>query len=197
MCDSSTENQNNPGIKKLAVAEAVGTVLAHDITEIRPGEFKGRAFKKGHIIRKEDVCHLQRLGKENLYVLNINDNEIHEDDAAYALANALVGEGVKIEGEPREGKINIIAERDGLLKVNKDALLEFNMLGDIMCATVHSNTIVKEGQTVAGTRAIPLIVRKDVVQAAVRIGNQTGQIIQVKEIRKPRAGVVITGNEVY
>ncbi len=196
MCEISYEN-NSPGVIKLPTSEAVGTVLVHDITEIRPGEFKGRAFKKGHIIRKEDVCHLQRLGKENLYVLNINDNEIHEDDAAYALANALVGEGVKIEGEPREGKINIIAERDGLLKVNKDALLEFNMLGDIMCATVHSNTIVKEGQTVAGTRAIPLIVRKDVVQAAVRIGNQTGQIIQVKEIRKPRAGVVITGNEVY
>jgi len=58
------------------------TVLAHDITEIRPGEFKGRAFKKGHIIREEDVCHLQRLGKENLFVLNIADDEMHEDDAA-------------------------------------------------------------------------------------------------------------------
>lgn len=196
MCEISHENYS-PGVKKLPASEAVGTVLAHDITEIRPGEFKGRAFKKGHIIREEDVCHLQRLGKENLYVLNISDDEMHEDDAAYALANALMGEGVRIKGEPREGKINIIAERDGLLKVNKDALLEFNMLGDVMCATLHSNTIVKEGQTVAGTRAIPLIVRKDVVQAAVRIGDQAGQIIQVKEIRKPRAGVVITGNEVY
>jgi len=196
MCDSTQEN-HNPGTKKLAVAEAVGTVLAHDITEIRPGEFKGRAFKKGHIIREEDVCHLQRLGKENLFVLNISDDEMHEDDAAYALANALMGEGVKIKGEPKEGKINIIAKADGLLKINKDALLSFNMLGDIMCATLHGNTIVKKGQTVAGTRAIPLIVRKDVVQAAVSIGVNAGNIIQVKEIRKPKVGVVITGNEVY
>jgi molybdenum cofactor synthesis domain-containing protein len=196
MCDSSQEN-HNPGTKKLAVAKAIGTVLAHDITEIRPGEFKGRAFKKGHIIRQEDVCHLQRLGKENLFVLNIADDEMHEDDAAYALANALMGEGVKIKGEPKEGKINIIAETDGILKINKDALLEFNMLGDVMCATIHSNTIVKKGQTVAGTRAIPLIVKKNIVQAAVKIGEQTGNIIQVKEIRKPKVGVVITGNEVY
>jgi molybdenum cofactor synthesis domain-containing protein len=196
MCDSSHES-HKPGTKKLAVAEAVGTVLAHDITEIRPGEFKGRAFRKGHVVRKEDVCHLQRLGKENLFVLDIADDEMHEDDAAYALARALMGEGVKIKGEPREGKITIVAEIDGLLKIDKDALLAFNMLGEVMCATLHSNTVVKKDQTVAGTRAIPLIVRKDIVQAAVQIGEHAGKIIRVKEVRKPKAGVVITGNEVY
>lgn len=196
MCDSPQQN-HNPGTKKLTLAEAVGTVLAHDITEIRSEEFKGRAFKKGHIIRKEDVCHLQRLGKENLFVLNISDDEMHEDDAAYALAYALMGDGVRIKGEPKEGKINIVAETEGLLKINKDALLAFNMLGDVMCATIHSNTLVKKGQTVAGTRAIPLIVKKHIVQSAVKIGEQAGKIIQVKAIRKPKAGVVITGNEVY
>ncbi len=196
MCEMPHED-HGPGLKQISVKEAVGTVLAHDITEIRPGEFKGRAFRKGHVIREDDVCHLQRLGKEHLFVLNILDDEMHEDDAAYALANALMGEGVKMKGEPKEGKITIIAERDGLLKINKDALLAFNMLGDVMCATLRSNMVVKKGQIVAGTRAIPLIVRKDLVQAAVRIGVETGKIIQVKEIRKPKAGVVITGNEVY
>jgi molybdenum cofactor synthesis domain-containing protein len=196
MCESTHEG-DNPGLRRMAVSEAVGTVLAHDITEICPGEFKGRAFRKGHIIRQEDVCHLQRLGKENLFVLNIADDEMHEDDAAYTLAHALIGERVKIKGEPREGKINVISEIDGLLKINKDALLAFNMLGDVMCATLHSNTIVKEGQTVAGTRAIPLLVKKDIVRAAVKIGDMAGKIISVKEIRKPKAGVAITGNEVY
>lgn len=196
MCDLSQGN-NHPGVRKLPVSEAVGTVLAHDITEIRPGEFKGRAFKKGHIVREDDICHLQRLGKENLFVLNIAEDEMHEDDAAYALANALMGEGAGIKGEPKEGKINIIAETDGLLKINKDGLLAFNMLGDVMCATLHNNTVVKKGQTVAGTRAIPLIVKKNIVQTAVRVGEKAGKIIHVKEIRKPKTGVVITGNEVY
>jgi len=196
MCYPAYET-HNPGTTKIPVQDSIGTVLAHDITEIRPGEFKGRAFRKGHIIKEEDVCRLQRLGKDNLFVLNIAEDEMHEDDAAYALANALLGEGVKIEGEPKEGKINIIAARDGLLNINKDALFEFNMLGDVMCATLHNNTLVRKGQSVGATRAIPLIVKKNIVQTAVRIAEKAGEIIHVGEIRKPKAGIVITGNEVY
>jgi hypothetical protein len=201
------------GVKTLRAADAVGTILAHDVTEIRPGEFKGRAFKKGHVIREEDVCHLQRLGKENLFVLSMADDEMHEDDAAYALADALMGPGVNIKGEPKEGKIDIISEIDGLLKVNRDALLAFNMLGEVMCSTLHNNTVVRKGQTVAGTRAIPLVVKKQVVEDAVKIGERVRKngagaqfiapgmlqegIVSVKEIRKPKVGIVITGSEVY
>ena len=210
MCDNhnhGSEPGNKPSSKTIRVTESVGTVLAHDITEIRPGEFKGRAFKKGHVIREEDVCHLQRLGKEHLFVLQVADDEMHENEAAYEIAKALMGDGVAIKGEPKEGKISIIAERDGLLKIHKDGLLAFNMLGEVMCATLHDNTVVKKGQTVAGTRAIPLVVKKSIVEAAVRIaappqpplakGGNRGGVVEVKEIRKPKVGVVITGNEVY
>jgi molybdenum cofactor synthesis domain-containing protein len=205
MCDTLHE-QHSSGSKAVPVQQAVGTVLAHDITEIKPGEFKGRAFKKGHVIREEDVCHLQRLGKDHLFVLNIAEDELHENDAAHALATALMGSGVQSAGEPKEGKIDIIAERDGLLKIDREALLDFNMLGHVMCATLHNNTLVKKGDLVAGTRAIPLVVKKDVVEEAVRIaekGRERGAgsgeqgVIEVREVRKPRAGVVITGNEVY
>ena len=205
MCDDTHETHDST-MKAIPVKQAVGTVLAHDITEIRPGEFKGRAFKKGHVIREEDVCHLQRLGKEHLFVLRVAEDEMHENDAAGAIANALMGEGVAIKGEPKEGKISIIAERDGLLKIDRDALLEFNMLGEVMCATLHDNTVVKKGQTVAGTRAIPLVVKKALVEEAVRIAIkvkssefnvQSSGIVEVRELRKPRVGVVITGNEVY
>ncbi|KAF0144431.1 MAG: molybdopterin binding domain protein [Nitrospirae bacterium] len=222
MCETANGKPSHPGnnVKTIPVNEAVGTVLAHDITEIRPGEFKGRAFRKGHIIREKDVCHLQRLGKEHLFVLNIADDEMHEDDAAHAIAKALMGAGVVIKGEPKEGKIDIIAARDGLLRVNKEALLEFNMMGDVMCATLHDNTVVKKGQTVAGTRAIPLVVKKKVIEAAVAIANSVkaskyqsikysdpvtlchsdascSGVVEVKGLRRPRAGIVITGNEVY
>jgi molybdenum cofactor synthesis domain-containing protein len=181
-------------------------VLAHDITEIRKDEFKGPAFRKGHVVRQEDICHLQRLGKEHLFVLQIGDDEMHEDDAAKAMAGALMGRGVTAKGEPKEGKIRVIAARDGLLKVNVNALMAFNLLGDVMCATLHSNTVVRKGQEVAGTRAIPLVVKRSLIEQAVRIGesgrssgpgDQTSGVIEVKELRKPRAGVVITGNEVY
>ncbi|HEY6011528.1 MAG TPA: molybdopterin-binding protein [Nitrospirota bacterium] len=205
MCDSfHGEPQQNT--KTIPVQQAIGTVLAHDITEIRPGEFKGRAFKKGHVIREEDVCHLQRLGKEHLFVLRVAEDEMHENDAAYAIARALMGGGVAIKGEPREGKIDLIASHDGILKIDRDALLKFNMLGDVMCATLHDNMVVKKGQTVAGTRAIPLVVKTAVIEEAVRTAKevqgskfkvQSSGVIEVKELKKPRAGVVITGNEVY
>lgn len=198
MCDiKEQDNSTVTGTRIVPVSEAVGTILSHDITEIRPGEFKGRAFKKGHIIREEDVEHLRRLGKENIYILQIKDDEVHENDAAYAMARALIGSGVRLEGEPSEGKINLLAERDGLLKVNKDALLDFNMLGDVMCATIHNNSVVKEGQLVAATRAIPLVVKKDVVGQAVKIAEAAKGVVSVQAVRKPKAGVVITGNEVY
>jgi hypothetical protein len=172
-------------------------VLAHDITEIRKNEFKGRAFKKGHVVRREDICHLQRLGKEHLFVLSVGEDEMHEDDAAYALASLLMGRGVAMGGEPREGKINIIAAKDGLLKINRDILFHLNLLGEVMCATLHTNTMVRIGQVVAGTRAIPLVVKKKVIDGAKRIAGSNGKTIEVKELRRPSVGVVITGNEVY
>jgi hypothetical protein len=181
-------------IKTLPLEDAIGTVLAHDITEIR-GDFKGRAFKKGHIIREGDIEHLKRLGKDNLFVLELSDEELHEDSAALIIAEALRGEGVIIEGEPKEGRINLIAEYDGLLKVKKDALFEFNMHGDVMCATLHDNTLVKKGQLVAGTRAIPLVVKKSIVDSALKA--ISGGVLSVKKLKRPRAGIVITGNEVY
>jgi hypothetical protein len=199
MCEAQEQENKHSGIgtKIIPVTEAVGTVLSHDITEIRPGEFKGTAFKKGHIVKEEDVSHLQRLGKENLYILEIKDDEVHENDAACAMAKALAGDGVALGGEPSEGKINLIAARDGLLKINRNALFNFNMLGEVMCATRHDNFVVKKGQTIAGTRAIPLVVKKTVVNEAVRIAEDANGVLAVKEIRKPKAGVVITGNEVY
>ncbi len=198
MCDIRNNAHNSrPGVKTVPLDNALGMVLAHDITEIRAGEFKGRAFKKGHIIRDEDVRRLRKLGKEHLFVITISGDEMHEDDAAYVLAHALMGEGVGIAGEPKEGKINIIAERDGLLKINKQALTEFNMLGEVMCATLHDNTMVKKGRTVAGTRAIPLVVKKDIVEGASAVARASGGVIDVREMRSPKVGVVITGNEVY
>jgi hypothetical protein len=196
------EAENNhdmaePSWKIISVQESVGTVLAHDITEIRPEEFKGPAFRRGHIIREQDICHLQRLGKEHLFILEVKEDEMHEDDAAVSLANALMSEGVRAKGSPKEGKITIIAKQDGLLKINKNGLLRVNMLGDVMCATLHDSTIVKKGQTVAGTRAIPLVIKKSSVEQAVDICRETRGVISVKNIRKPKAGIVITGNEVY
>ncbi len=182
----------------VTLEEAVGFPLAHDITEIRPGEFKGAAFRKGHILKPGDLEHLRKLGKNHLYVLKTEDNELHEDEAAIALANALCGDGVGWQEAPKEGKITLKATRDGLFKVDVDALMQFNMQGDVMCATRHTNTMVKKGDTIAATRAIPLVVAKDKVRAAVSAAQLSStNVLRVVPINQPNVSVLITGNEVF
>ncbi|MGD9289089.1 MAG: molybdopterin-binding protein, partial [Desulfobacterales bacterium] len=109
-------------LKKIKLQDAVGTELAHDITEIRPGEFKGPAFRKGHTVCNEDLCHLQKLGKNHLYQIDLDQDEIHEDQAVVMLADALAGDGIVWQDEPREGKIKLLAERNGLFTVNTASL---------------------------------------------------------------------------
>jgi hypothetical protein len=182
---------------KIKVEDAVGMVLAHDITEIRRGEFKGPIFKKGHRVQEADICHLHRLGKHHLYVLEIDKGFVHENDAAITLAGAFCGNGVTCKDPPKEGKVALIAARDGLFKVDVEALNKVNLVGDIMCASRHTNFLVKKGATVAATRAIPLVIRSELVDRAVRISQSCGGLFQVKPLKSARVGIVITGNELF
>lgn len=184
-------------LKKIDVEDAVGRQLSHDITEIRPGEFKGPAFRKGHTVCSEDICHLQKLGKNHLYLIDLAPDEIHENQAAAILAGGLAGEGVVWDDEPREGKISLLAGRDGLLTVDAASLAAFNMIDEVMCASLHNNTLVKKGQRVAATRAIPLVMKCTPVERAAAIAAADGGIFAVHALQKARVGLVITGNEVY
>lgn len=180
----------------IPVEQAVGTVLAHDITEIRPGQFKGPAFNKGHIVREEDVSHLKRLGKEHLYVLRLETGQLHEDEAALRLATAIAGPGVHFDQNPSEGKIALKARHAGLLKVHVDALIALNTVPEVSCSSRHTNTLVDAGDIVAATRAIPLIMDEGVLTEAIEI--LAGQpVFSVKALAQPSTGIVITGSEVY
>jgi hypothetical protein len=183
--------------KTIKLRDAVGRKLAHDITEIRPGEFKGPAFRRGHTVCEADLCHLQRLGKNHLYVIDLAGDEIHENEAAVTLATALSGEGIVWKEGPREGKISLLAERDGLLAVNTAALAAFNLVEEVMCATLHNHTLVRQGDLVAGTRAIPLVMKRAPIERAASIARQNGPVLSVNPLRSARVGLVITGNEVY
>jgi hypothetical protein len=184
-------------LKTIKLEEAVGSKLAHDITEIRPGEFKGPAFRRGHTVCEADLCHLQKLGKNHLYVIDLAEDEIHENEAAVIMATALAGDGIIWKDGPKEGKINLLAETDGLLSVNTASLAAFNMVDEVMCATLHNHTLVRKGDQVAGTRAIPLVMKRAPVERAAAIAKQNGSVLSVRPLHRSRVGLVITGNEVY
>ena len=137
-------------LKVIPVEEAVGLPLAHDITEIVPGKHKGPAFRRGHIVRAEDISKLLDVGKRNLYVMELENDEIHEEDAARRLARAAAGPNLKLT-DPSEGRVNLVAERSGLLKVDVDLLYRFNSLGDLMLATLFGDRFVKVSTSVPAT----------------------------------------------
>ena len=181
-------------MKKIKTVDAVGRVLLHDITKIVPGEFKGRAFKKGHVIKEEDIDVLLSLGKDNIYVWEETEGLVHENDAAIILKDIACGDGLEF-GEIKEGKIDFFASYDGVLKIDKDALLELNMIDDIMMATIHNNTPVKKGEKRGGTRVIPLMVEEEKLNEAKKIIEKP--FISVEKFKKKKVGIVTTGNEVF
>ncbi|MDP9128894.1 MAG: molybdopterin-binding protein [Candidatus Binatota bacterium] len=182
-------------LKVIPVEEAVGLPLAHDITEIIPGKHKGPAFRRGHIIRQQDVSKLLDVGKANIYVMQLEKDELHEEDAARRLAKAAAGTNL-ILTDPSEGRINLQASISGLLKVDVDLLYRFNSLGDLMLATLPGDRFVREATVVAGTRTIPVLVKESLVQQAEALCKDR-PIVRLLPMPARHVRLVVTGSEVF
>lgn len=182
-------------MKQIRIEDSVGCILSHDVTKIVPGEFKGRLFKKGHVIREEDIPKLLDIGKEHIYVWEPKKGQLHENDAAIRVKDLVLGQGCYISEEIKEGKIDFFANTQGIVKINKDLLLKFNLLGEIIVSTIHNNTPVKKGEKIGATRVIPLIIDEKKILEAEKIIKE--KIISVEEIKPKKAVLITTGNEVY
>lgn len=183
-------------MKKVKTEEAVGMVLCHDLTKIVPGEFKGAAFRKGHKIRPEDIEEMLKMGKEHIYVWECDQDSLHENEAAERIARAAAGASLELS-EPREGKVNMIATCRGLLKINVEALAEANYIEEVVIATRHTNQMLEKGDIAAGTRVIPLIIKKDKIERVEELCRQAGPLVELKPLRTLRTGMITTGSEVY
>jgi molybdopterin biosynthesis enzyme len=183
-------------IQAVKVEDAVGSILSHDLTQVVRGEFKGAPFKKGHIITEEDIPELLKMGKENIYILELDPGDVHEDTAGIRLGEAVAGPNVTWTG-PRESRVNLFAGCDGLLKVNVPYLEKLNDLPDVILSSLPNNTVVEKGELLAGTKVIPLVVPEQTVLTAENICREAGWIIKVTPFQKLKVGAVITGSEVY
>jgi molybdenum cofactor synthesis domain-containing protein len=179
-------------LSKVALQDAVGMLLPHDITKIVPGKYKGARFRKGHVVTRADIPELLKLGKEHLWVLRLAATELHEDDAARAFAK-LAGKHVGVRG-PREGKLTFSAQVDGLLRVSAPAVARINRVPDVVFATRHDAVPVRAGEEVAGIRIVPLATTKARVRRALRAAAVPP--LQVLPFRKLKVGLVVTGSEV-
>ena len=182
-------------MKKIATVDAVGHVICHDITRIIKDVVKDIAFKKGYIVREEDIPVLLSIGKENLYVWEKTEGMLHENEAAEILYDICKNENIS-SSEVKEGKIELIADIDGLFRVDVERLDKINELDEIMIATRHTNYPVKKGEKLAGTRVIPLIVEEEKLKNAQEIAGDN-PLMELLPYKNMKAGIVTTGSEVY
>lgn len=182
-------------MKLIKTEDAVGHVLCHDITQIIKGVTKDAVFRKGHIVTEEDIPVLLSVGKENLYVWEKEEGMLHENDAAEILRQICQGEHMH-PSDVKEGKIELIADIDGVLKIEREKLRKVNSLGEIMIASRHGDFPVKKGDKLAGTRVIPLVISEEKMQQAKDV-TAGGVIFNILPYKKKKAGIVTTGSEVY
>jgi len=186
-------------MKLINTVDAEGTVLCHDITQIIKDVSKGPLFRKGHIVTKEDIPVLLSVGKDRLYVWEKEEGMLHENDAAEILCSLCLGEGME-RSQASEGKIELRALEDGLLKVNESGMRAVNGFGQMMIASRHGNFPVKAGNKLAGTRIIPLVIEEEKMNAVKAVAMQaTGgePILKLLAFQPRKAGIVTTGNEVF
>lgn len=181
-------------MKKINVEDAIGMELCHDITEMNDG-FKGVAFRRGHIIREEDIAHMLDIGKRTVFVWEETAGEIHEDDCARRLAAMAPVEGAHYT-EPAEGKVLLFADRPGMFRVNTGLLKKINSIGDITICTLPDHYPVETGARLASMRIVPLVTKESQITEAEALCARE-KLLELKPYRHKNIGVVITGSEVY
>lgn len=182
-------------MKLIRTQDAVGHVLCHDLTQIIPGVTKDARFRKGHIIQEEDIPVLLSMGKENLYIWEKMEGILHENEGAECLRELCQNRHMHAT-EVKEGKIELIADEDGLFQVKVETLAAINEQEELMIATRHSNTAVKKGDKLAGMRIIPLVIEEEKLRVAKEAAG-VEPILCLRPWRLKTAGIITTGSEVY
>ena len=181
-------------MKKIAVENAVGMELCHDITGMYEG-FKGAIFKRGHIIQEEDIPRLLDVGKRTIFVWEEHAGEIHEEDAARRMAAmAQVEHGHYTE--PSEGKVLLMADKRGMFRVDTELLRQINSIGDLTIATLPDHYPVEAGDRLASMRIVPLVTKEEQVIRAEELCKGK-KLLDLRPYEHKKIGVVITGSEVY
>lgn len=181
-------------MKKVCVEQAVGMTLCHDITKMVDG-FKGAAFKRGHVIREEDVPELLNIGKKTIFIWEDNAGELHEEDCALRLSAACPVENAHYTA-PSEGKVLLMAETRGMFRVNTKLLSKINAIGDITIATLPDHYPVEAGARLASMRIVPLVTKEEQIIQAEKLCAEE-KLLDLRPYQHKKIGVIITGSEVY
>lgn len=181
-------------MRKVKVEEAVGLTLCHDLTEMRDG-FKGPAFRRGYVITEADIPHMLDIGKRTVFVWEENAGEIHEEDAALRMAAMAPVDGAHYTA-PSEGKVLLLADREGMFRVDTDLLREINSIGDITISTLPDHYPARPGVRLASMRIVPLVTKEEQIIRAEALCKGR-RLLNLLSYQPRKTGIIITGSEIY
>jgi molybdenum cofactor cytidylyltransferase len=169
------------------VKSSTGRVLC--CTVFRPGGKK--LLAKGHVISDEDVRILESEGMENIWVTELEEGEVGEDDAVAAVAGEMGCGSFEIR-LAAGGRANLIATENCCVLVDDELLKQINCTSSVVIATAANFCYAVTGQRIATVKSAPFAVAKDQLEAVVNIIRERGPILQARPLRAPSVGVLYT-----
>ncbi len=171
------------------VEQAEGKILGHNIA----GPDGRRALRKGKPLTADDIQMLRKLGRAVVYVAELEADDLDENAAALRVATAAMGHGLRSAG-PSTGRVNLKSVGLGILRVDAIRLNQLNGCSGITVATLHSNSVIQPGKTVATVKVIPFAVPERLVIQAEQIATAEGALLRVDELTPKRAALVLSGS---
>ncbi len=168
--------------------ELVGSILTRDIAVGAERWRKGRVLHAADLARVEAADAFEPPGEVSVLVRE--PDELHEDEAALRLAEAIAGPGLTRHG-PLESRVDLRAAHDGVLRVRVAALERLNRLDPLEAFSAFDGGIVSSGDLVASVKVAPHLVPSSVVERAEAIGARSGPIVSVEAFRPHRIGVLV------
>jgi molybdenum cofactor cytidylyltransferase len=169
------------------VKSSTGRVLC--CTVFRPGGKK--LLAKGHVISDEDIRVLASEGMETIWVTELEDGEIGEDDAVCAVASEMGCGSFEIR-LAAGGRANLLATENCCVLVDDELLKQINCTSSVVIATSLNFSYAIAGQRIATVKSAPFAVSKDQLDAVTGILKERGPILQARPVRTPSVGVLYT-----
>lgn len=164
----------------LTGAAVAGRVLMHDI---------GHGLRKGTVLGPEHVASLQAIPE--VHLAELDEDDVHEDEAARRLGAAIAGPGTRVEG-PVQSQVRVVAERRGLLRVDREAVDGLNQLPAVGVFTLVDGQAVEASEEVAGAKVTPVAVPGLTVREAERLAAESRPVLRVEPYRPLRTLMVVT-----
>jgi molybdenum cofactor cytidylyltransferase len=170
------------------INQAQGKILGHNVT----GPDGRRLLRKGKPLTAADVVLLRDLGRSSVYVAELETGDVDENSAARRIATAVAGPGVRFSG-PATGRVNLVAETVGLLRVDATHLATLNSAEGVTVATLSSHTAVAPGKMVATIKIIPYGLPEAVVRRAEGLADGGTAVVAIDELQPRRVALILSG----